>query len=395
MDENVIEQCMANFRSLDLAEYIEVYKNRIRNGFSQKNLRAWECMSTFRCYWVESSAPFVTKLALALDKVSDFFLSSHYKVYSELLSNYPDEMTKCFKMLFNESKGISERYNDFHVRIDRLRNKHFQIDCHDVSKFLSLYYPLKHYIYNKNAMKQLLWLADMDINVQDTDIDTYLLYKRMCSCLQKILMADKELMAVYGESHAYKSCPKESMHLLVQDFAYALHENGMMKKVSEKRRRRRELLKVVPDSSDKVVMATSQHVLANIEKHHDDKSHITGFDGERWVMEYEREKLIGTKYAKKVSHESLKSPFIGYDIHSYTREGEDMFIEVKTSEKDVDTLMGITQNELDKSREYGDKYYLYRLYYYDNIGKEVQLKIIRGDLSHLCEHPIKYWVKIE
>ena len=270
----------------------------------------------------------------------------------------------------------------------------FKVDCHDISKFLSLCHPDKHYIYNKNAFKQLLWLINADIPQDDTDIDSYILYRQICFHIGCLMKSDKEFMAIYRKSDAFKLCPDESGNIMVQDFVYALYSDSRMKRITELRARRRELMKItryVPSGKVRAVQCNHSQDCSGFR---DDKSHKKGFDGERWVFEYEKEKLIGTKYAKKVVHVSKDEPFAGYDIRSYTREGEKMLIEVKTSERNLDTMLGITQHELEMSKKWGNRYYLYRLYDYKDSGKDVKLMIIRGDLSRLCENPIKYWVRL-
>lgn len=206
--------------------------------------------------------------------------------------------------------------------------------------------------------------------------------------------SDNELMAIYRESDAYKFWPDESGNILVQHFVYALYSNSRMKRITELRARRRDMIaSIISVPSDKVRMVRCKNSQVSF-GFRDDKNHKKGFDGERWVFEYEKEKLIGTRFATKVVHVSKDRPFAGYDIRSYTRDGEEMLIEVKTSERNLDTILGITQHELEMSRKWGDRYYLYRLYDYKDSGKDVKLMIIRGDLSKLCENPIKYWVKL-
>ena len=57
---------------------------------------------------------------------------------------------------------------------------------------------------------------------------------------------------------------------------------------------------------------------------------------------------------------------LGYDIRSYNvDEKREMYIEVKTTTGSSTTPFYISENEIDKSRELKDKYYIYRLYKMD------------------------------
>lgn len=74
---------------------------------------------------------------------------------------------------------------------------------------------------------------------------------------------------------------------------------------------------------------------------------------------------------------------LGYDIRSYNvDEKREMYIEVKTTTGSSTTPFYISENEIDKSRELKDKYYIYRLYKMDRHNpKNVDYFILQGDIS--------------
>ena len=74
---------------------------------------------------------------------------------------------------------------------------------------------------------------------------------------------------------------------------------------------------------------------------------------------------------------------MGYDIRSYNvDEKREMYIEVKTTTGSSTTPFYISENEIDKSRELKDKYYIYRLYKMDRHNpKNVDYFILQGDIS--------------
>ncbi len=91
-----------------------------------------------------------------------------------------------------------------------------------------------------------------------------------------------------------------------------------------------------------------------------------GKSGEQFVMNYEMARLIQLgkeQLADKIEQVSISiGDSAGYDIHSYEVTGKDRFIEVKTTKYGKYTPFYITNNELQFSHEYKNKYFLYRVF---------------------------------
>ncbi|MBM7623762.1 DUF3427 domain-containing protein [Sporohalobacter salinus] len=101
-----------------------------------------------------------------------------------------------------------------------------------------------------------------------------------------------------------------------------------------------------------------------------------GLEGEKFILKYEKEFLIRNDrkdLAEKVIHTSqVKGDGTGYDIQSYTLDGEDKFIEVKTTTGGKNTAFDITLNEVAFSELHPDNYYLYRVFNFDFETKKGQ-----------------------
>lgn len=70
--------------------------------------------------------------------------------------------------------------------------------------------------------------------------------------------------------------------------------------------------------------------------------------------------------AERVRHISLiEGDGAGYDIQSFTSEGETKYIEVKTTRGPAETPFYMSTNEAEFSRTHQDNYYHYRVYAYD------------------------------
>jgi hypothetical protein len=91
-----------------------------------------------------------------------------------------------------------------------------------------------------------------------------------------------------------------------------------------------------------------------------------GLAGERFVIEFEKERLIRARkerLAAKIEHISAtRGDSAGFDILSFDDNGRERFIEVKTTAYGSLTPFFVTRNELDTSRKADAGYYLYRAF---------------------------------
>ena len=96
------------------------------------------------------------------------------------------------------------------------------------------------------------------------------------------------------------------------------------------------------------------------------RNRAIGFGGEALVVSYERARLSSLgcdTLAQRVQHVAATiGDGLGYDVLSFTVDGRDRFIEVKTTQLGSMTPFYITQNEISFSTENHDRYSLYRVY---------------------------------
>ena len=120
--------------------------------------------------------------------------------------------------------------------------------------------------------------------------------------------------------------------------------------------------------------------------------------GELWIVNYEIKRLqdIGRNdLAKKVDYFTKKNgEQSDFDISSFDENGNKIFINVKTTKGSINSSFFITSNELEKSKVEMDQYFLYRLYNFDENNNSAELKIIKGDLTHLCNSPTEYEINL-
>ena len=96
---------------------------------------------------------------------------------------------------------------------------------------------------------------------------------------------------------------------------------------------------------------------------------VLGLAGEKYVLKIERDKLVSAgrdDLVEKVVHVSVdEGDVAGYDIRSFDRNGEEIFIEVKTTTEGIETPFFVSANQLNVSIRYPEKYILYRVFDYD------------------------------
>lgn len=75
---------------------------------------------------------------------------------------------------------------------------------------------------------------------------------------------------------------------------------------------------------------------------------------------------------------------LGYDILSFDSEGEERYIEVKTTRKGKSLPFYLTANELRSSREKDERFYIYRLYNFSG-GDAPRLYVLNGPVGETCQ----------
>lgn len=109
----------------------------------------------------------------------------------------------------------------------------------------------------------------------------------------------------------------------------------------------------------------------------DNQKKEIGDIGENHVINFEKERLKGILDDNKIeciSHVSKFDDTAGYDIKSFDENGEDIYIEVKTTTSKINMPFFFSANEYKKMHELRDKYFIYRVF---NIKEQPTLYIIK------------------
>ena len=116
-----------------------------------------------------------------------------------------------------------------------------------------------------------------------------------------------------------------------------------------------------------------------------------GDAGERYVFEYEKNKLINCGHHELADrivkqYEDL-SFFPGYDIQSFDENGKIIYIEVKSSKSKKKDYFEISENEIKAAKELGDDYYIYQV---TNALTDPQIStVIKNVMSYEKENRIR------
>ena len=110
--------------------------------------------------------------------------------------------------------------------------------------------------------------------------------------------------------------------------------------------------------------------------------------GELLVFNLEKKRVfkeLGEEYVSKVQHISQIDDTKGYDILSLEKndEGEivEKYIEVKTTEGNINTQFYISAGELKFSKNNREQYYLYRVYNYNKETGDANIIIKKGNIE--------------
>lgn len=110
-----------------------------------------------------------------------------------------------------------------------------------------------------------------------------------------------------------------------------------------------------------------------------------GKKGEDVVVEYEKTRLVmegREDLADKVfATREIAGNAERSDVLSYDEYGNEKYIEVKTTKGGFNNIFHISENEVEFSEQYQDKYYLYRIYNFNKKTMSADLKIIKGAIN--------------
>lgn len=271
-------------------------------------------------------------------------------------------------------------------------------DAHAISVYLAMSYPNNFYIYKYSAFRDFSKIIGYPIKHTDP-IKRLFEYQALCDKVKIELKKNDNLIRFYKnwlKDHNYED---SNLNLLTQDFIYAVarHLNSDTYKKIKGKKSRVGILKQISAKELNITSNQTQHTyncVKNIDYNAiNAQNKNIGLGGELWVVNYEKERLtrlnLNPNLVKHTSKEDGDG--YGYDILSLEDDGKTTrYIEVKTTSGGEFQPIYFSNNELKRSIEQKDHYYLYRVYNFKAANAPADLTIIKTSLDELNAEPISY-----
>lgn len=389
-----------------IKSYIDAYKDNFTK-ISNEELYKWRAVKQFKDHWDVDAEDFYPMLKIALSKVRNLMDAGMYFPKKMLLSNAevaPEKVRTLFKKLFNEEESIKERIESFQSQFIALNTnnfsekKHYQ-DHRAIVVYLALKFPDRYYFYKFGMFKYIAEKIDYTYQPVMGSIENVFHFKNLCDQVKHIVSQDQELLRLHNNRLTEDCYIDESLHILTQDVIYAIVQHLNAETIIQNNTTTEISVETVAVSTVNVTNNNvsfkgriTNHLQNNI------KNKRIGDLGELFVIQLEREKLKKAnkqKLAKKVAHHAIdQGDGLGYDVLSFDKDGNEMFIEVKSTESNKNTPFYITKNELERSKEKQDNFFIYRVYNFKEDTLKGDVLILQGDASNLCVEPVNYKVKM-
>ena len=156
-----------------LAKIIAEYKKDFPNRWPDERYK-WEAVKCFQDNWDINASDFVEMFAKATEKTGNLLASSRFYPYAviyDFAKKEPETLRSMFTNLYNETRPLEDRIEEFQKTSDSLREKfssvdhlignHYQND-NVISTYLWLRYPDKYYIYKYSEYKEVIKILSSD-----------------------------------------------------------------------------------------------------------------------------------------------------------------------------------------------------------------------------------------
>lgn len=382
---------------------VKEYKRHF-NKIHKEEIYKWQAVKCFQDNWEIKTFDFLKMLEKSLAKANNLLDSGRYFPKRMLLlytKKEPEVIKQLFINLYNEDEDIIERITAFKNGIKNIHKKYFSKkndyqDDRAILVYLCLRYPDKYYFYKFKIFKKFVQLVDYPDKPKGGKIQNILKYLSLCEIVKDEILKDNELLKLHKNRISEQEYFDTSYNILTQDVIYSAVQHfkkfeSESKQEPVSKRLTFEDKHITPMKDDVILKGSYTNYIEN-EK---EKKRI-GDLGELLVLQYEQEKLKSLGINKSPIHKSkTEGDGLGYDILSYDENGKEIYIEVKTTTKNYYESFFITINELTRSQQNSENYYIYRLYKFDYIKNTAKCHKFQGDLTVFCSNPIKFKVKLK
>lgn len=389
-----------------LNHYIDEYKLNF-DRVNQEEIYKWRAVKCYQDSWNVDAPNFYEMLLSSLRMTKNLMDSGQYfplRMLVQYAEQRPNEVRQLFRNLYNEEEDLYERIDSFQVGINAVHDELFQNkksyqDPRAIIVYLVLRYPERYFFYKFEMFKQFSEKLELIYKPVKGRIENIGHFNNICELIRYELSLDQELLKLHKNRITADFYYDENLNILTQDFIYAvtIHLDQSFVPVAP----------TLPETEQASVLSTELtgsteqisfrgRTINFIQNGIENKR--LGDLGELWVMKHEIDKLKEANkhnLIEKIKHTSKdEGDGTGFDIQSLDKEGNKIFIEVKTTKGKKNSTFFITRNELEKSKIEKANYHLYRLYNYNEQLDTADLLVIKGDLTNLCEFPTTYKINL-
>ncbi|SHI57335.1 protein of unknown function [Tangfeifania diversioriginum] len=384
--------------------YIDQYKLNFKTVHRQE-IYKWQAVKCFQENWDINAIDFTAMIDKSLLQTKNLLDSGNYFPKRMIINNSkinPELIKPLFIDLFDEQKDLIERIRQFQTDFSKINSKNFagRLDYQDpraIIVYLVLRYPERYFLYKFTMFKNFAEKIDYDYIPVKGRFENIGQYQKLCVHIKHELIKDQEILKLHKDRLTNDCFYDENLNILTQDFIYAVDRYLDVDEQIPRTRFRiiGEGRILSPENSSHGINFKGR--IVNYEQIEKENKRI-GDLGEKWVIQRERNKLINAGLQNKIDkikHISVEEgDGTGFDIKSFDEKGNEIFIEVKTTTGNFNQAFYISRNELERSKSDGAKYYLYRVYEFNEKDNTASLKILQGNLENLCDFPTQFKVKI-
>lgn len=215
---------------------IDHYKEHF-DAVDQGERYKWEAIAWYKKHWEIDSPNFAQMLEEAFGKAKNLLASAMYYPY-RMITEYaqvnPEEVRRIFRILYDESLPLEERYQVFRdsckSRIDQIKAEHpdrekplnhYQ-DLRAIMVYLTFEYPEKYYFFKSTMysdFRDRIGFREEKSN-QSSVIGKVENFVRLCEMILVEIKKDQELILMHKARLDDDCYADEALHLLAMDIVF-------------------------------------------------------------------------------------------------------------------------------------------------------------------------------
>lgn len=386
--------------------YIQAYKDHF-GTISTQEIYKWRAVKQFQDHWDIEAEDLHAMLTVGLSQTFNLLDSGLYypkRMLLQCAELHPETVRGLFKDLYNEDKDLYQRLESFRIALKQLVQDNFEVkndyqDHRAIMVYLVLQYPERYFFYKFGMFKGFASKIDYTYQPVKGRIENVSHFENLCENIKYLVSQDQELLRLHNNRLTEDCYIDESLNILTQDFIYAVVRHLNVETIEETEDEAEITIQTTLTSAVNVTRSSisfTPSIINHSQKNKENKR--IGDLGELFVVQLEREKLRKAnkpKLAQKVAHHAKdKGDGLGYDVLSFDEEGNEMYIEVKATKSNKNTPFFITRNELERSKQEQEQFYIYRVYNFNDEHIKGDVLVIQGDANNLCVEAVNYKVKM-